>query len=167
MRAVAVTEGDKVAAEIKFGFSVNGYGVGDLAARVADTAVDDSAIRRLCAEYEERYTVAKELRKGGARHDSLRYGARLELGLRSFLTEGGFAGFTTTFEDLHGLRQLPGLAVQRLMGEGYGFGAEGDWKTCALLRAMKVMADGLKGGTSFMEDYTYHLHPDGHLVLRA
>ena len=167
MRAVAVTEGDKVAAEIKFGFSVNGYGVGDLAARVADTAVDDSAIRRLCAEYEERYTVAKELRKGGARHDSLRYGARLELGLRSFLTEGGFAGFTTTFEDLHGLRQLPGLAVQRLMGEGYGFGAEGDWKTCALLRAMKLIAADLPGGTSFMEDYTYHLGVGGPVVLGA
>ncbi len=167
MRAVAVTEGDKVAAEAKFGFSVNGYGVGDLAKHVADAAIDDAAIRRLCAEYEDKYTVAKELRKGGARHDSLRYGARLELGLRSFLTEGGFAGFTTTFEDLHGLRQLPGLAVQRLMAEGYGFGAEGDWKTCALLRAMKLIAADLPGGTSFMEDYTYHLGAGGPLVLGA
>jgi len=125
MRAVAVTEGDKVAAEAKLGFSVNGYGVGDLAKHVADAAIDESATTRLCAEYEERYSVAKELRKGGDRHPSLRYGARLELGLRSFLTAGGFAGFTTTFEDLHGLRQLPGLAVQRLMGEGYGFRSRG------------------------------------------
>src|SRR5208282_5483670 len=111
--------------------------------------------------------VAKELRKGGARHESLRDGARIELGLRTFLKFHGAKGFTTTFEDLHGLKQLPGLAVQRLMADGYGFGAEGDWKTCALLRAMKVMAIDLPGGTSFMEDYTYHLHPDGHLVLGA
>jgi L-arabinose isomerase len=111
--------------------------------------------------------VAKELRRGGARHESLRYGARIELGLRAFLEDGGFKGFTTTFEDLHGLRQLPGLAVQRLMADGFGFGAEGDWKTCALLRAMKVMGADLKGGTSFMEDYTYHLAPGGELVLGA
>ncbi len=111
--------------------------------------------------------MARALRAGGARHDSLRYGARVELGLRAFLEEGGFKGFTTTLEDLHGLRQLPGLAVQRLMADGYGFGAEGDWKTCALLRAMKVMGADLKGGTSFMEDYTYHLAPRGELVLGA
>jgi L-arabinose isomerase len=165
MRQVAVTEGDKVAAEVKLGYSVNGYGVGNLVKSVND--VGDAAINRLCDEYEQRYDVVKELRKGGERHESLRYGARLELGLRAFLKAGGFKGFTTTFEDLHGLRQLPGLAVQRLMAEGYGFGAEGDWKTCALLRAMKVMAADLPGGTSFMEDYTYHLHPDGHLVLGA
>lgn len=165
MRQVAVTEGDKVAAEARFGFSVNGYGVGDLARAVQD--VSDAAVTRLCAEYEDRYAVVPELRKGGARHESLRYGARLELGLRQFLKAGAFRGFTTTFEDLHGLRQLPGLAVQRLMADGYGFGAEGDWKTCALLRAMKVIAADLPGGTSFMEDYTYHLHPDGHLVLGA
>jgi len=165
MRQVGVTEGDKVAAEAKLGYAVNGYGVGDLVNSVND--VGDGAITRLCDEYEQRYDVAKELRKSGTRHESLRYGARIELGLRAFLKAGGFKGFTTTFEDLHGLRQLPGLAVQRLMAEGYGFGAEGDWKTCALLRAMKVMAADLKGGTSFMEDYTYHLHPDGHLVLGA
>ena len=133
--------------------------MGDLVAKISDAAIDNRAIDRLCAEYEDRYKVAKELRKGGARHDALRYGARIELGLRAFLEEGGFKGFTTTFEDLHGLRQLPGLAVQRLMADGYGFGAEGDWKTCALLRAMKVMGAGLPGGTSFMEDYTYHLDP--------
>jgi L-arabinose isomerase len=161
MRFVAVTEGDKVAAESRFGFSVNGYGIGDLAERI--DAASDADVDRLCAEYEETYTVAPELRKGGARHSSLRDGARIELGLRSFLTGGGFKGFTTTFEMLHGLKQLPGLAVQRLMAEGYGFGAEGDWKTCALLRAMKVIAAGK--GTSFMEDYTYHLDPAGYLVL--
>ena len=167
MRQVAVTEGDKVSAEMRFGFSVNGYGVGDLVAKISDAAIDNGAVDALCAEYEARYAVAKELRKGGARYDSLRYGARIEIGLRAFLEEGGFKGFTTTFEDLHGLRQLPGLAVQRLMADGYGFGAEGDWKTCALLRAMKVMGDGLKGGTSFMEDYTYHLNSKGHQVLGA
>jgi L-arabinose isomerase len=162
MRQVAVTEGDKVSAEARLGYSVNGYGVGDLVKYVND--VSDADITRLCAEYEERYKVARELRKGGARHASLRDGARIELGLRGFLQAGDFKGFTTTFEDLHGLKQLPGLAVQRLMADGFGFGAEGDWKTCALLRAMKVIAVDLKGGTSFMEDYTYHLHPDGHQV---
>ena len=163
MRYVAVTDGDKVSAEAKFGYSVNGYGIGDLVKYV--NGISDVAINRLAAEYEESYRVDKELKKGGDRHESLRYGARIELGLRSFLEDGNFKGFTTTFEDLHGLKQLPGLAVQRLMADGYGFGAEGDWKTCALLRAMKVIGEGLPGGTSFMEDYTYHLNPKGHLVL--
>ena len=165
MREVAVTEGDKVSAEAKFGYSVNGYGVGDLVEHA--TSASDKAVTKLCAEYEERYRVAEALRKGGARHQSLRDGARIELGLPSFLEAGSFKGFTTNFQVLHGLKQLPGLAVQRLMAEGYGFGGEGDWKTCALVRAMKAMAADLKGGTSFMEDYTYHLHPDGHLVLGA
>jgi len=165
MRQVGVTEGDKVAAEAKLGYTVNGYGVGDLVKSI--NAVGDKAVDRLCDEYEQLYSVSKELRKSGARHESLRDGARIELGLRAFLKAGDFKGFTTTFEDLHGLKQLPGLAVQRLMADGYGFGAEGDWKTCALLRAMKVMANGREGGTSFMEDYTYHLHPDGPLVLGA
>ena len=165
MREVAVTEGDKVAAQLQFGFSVNGYGVGDLVQRV--NAVKDSEINALTGEYEKIYKVAPDLRKGGARHGSVREAAKIELGLRRFLEEGKFKGFTTTFEDLHGLKQLPGLAVQRLMNDGYGFGAEGDWKTCALLRAMKVIGADLKGGTSFMEDYTYHLAPDGHLVLGA
>ena len=163
MRYVSVTDGDKVAAETKFGFAVNGYGVGDLVRYVNDAG--EGQITRLCAEYEATYAVAPALRAGKARHQSLRDGARIELGLRDFLAEGGFKGFTTTFEILHGLKQLPGLAVQRLMADGYGFGAEGDWKTAALLRAMKVMAEGLPGGTSFMEDYTYDLNPDGHLVL--
>jgi L-arabinose isomerase len=163
MRFVAVTEGDKVAAETTFGYSVNGYGIGDLVKFVNDAS--DAAVTKLCAEYEQRYNVAKSLRKGGPRHAALRDGARIELGLRAFLEEGKFKGFTTTFEDLHGLKQLPGLAVQRLMAEGYGFGAEGDWKTCALLRAMKVIAADLPGGTSFMEDYTYHLDPKKSQVL--
>ena len=163
MRDVAVTEGDKVSAEAKFGFSVNGYGVGDLVQFV--DRVGDDEVTRLCAEYEQRYDVAEELRIGGARHEALRDGARIELGLRAFLEDGQFKGFTTNFQVLHGLKQLPGLAVQRLMADGYGFGAEGDWKTCALLRAVKAMAADLKAGTSFMEDYTYHLHPDAHLVL--
>jgi L-arabinose isomerase len=167
MRQVAVTEGDKVAAEMKFGFSVNGHGIGDLVARISDIGIHDRAIDDLCAEYADRYSIAKPLRKGGPRHESLRYGARLELGLRAFLEDGGFKGFTTTFEDLHGLRQLPGLAVQRLMADGFGFGAEGDWKTAALLRAMKAIGADLPGGTSFMEDYTYHLAPKGRQVLGA
>lgn len=165
MREVAVTEGDKVSAEAKFGYSVNGYGIGDLVEYV--NSVGDKATGALCAEYEERYNIAEELRKGGARHDSLSDGARIELGLRGFLESGNFKGFTTNFQVLHGLKQLPGLAVQRLMADGYGFGGEGDWKTCALVRAMKVIAADLLGGTSFMEDYTYHLHPDGRLVLGA
>ncbi len=165
MRSVAVTEGDKVAAEAKFGYAVNGYGVGDLVRVVNE--VSDQDISTLCKEYEQQYTVAPELRQNGDRHSSLRDGARIELGLRTFLIQGNFKGFTTTFEDLHGLKQLPGLAVQRLMADGFGFGAEGDWKTCALLRAMKVMAAGLPGGTSFMEDYTYHLDPANPLVLGA
>ncbi len=165
MREVAVTEGDKVAAQIQFGYSVNGYGVGDLATLIQ--GVSDAEANRLIRCYEEQYDLAPELRKSGAKRQSLRDGARIELGLRAFLSQGGFKGFTTTFEDLHGLAQLPGLAVQRLMAEGYGFGAEGDWKTCALVRAMKVMAEGLPGGTSFMEDYTYHLDPAGVKVLGA
>ena len=125
------------------------------------------SVSRLCAEYEELYSVAPALRKSGERHTSLRQSARQELGLRAFLEDGGYIGFTDTFEDLHGLEQLPGLAVQRLMAEGYGFGGEGDWKTAALVRAMKVMASGLPGGASFMEDYTYHLTPGEELVLGA
>ena len=165
MRQVAVTEGDKVAAEMAFGFSVNTHGVGDLVAEV--DAVSAKDISALCADYEKAYQVVPALKKGGKRHDELRYSARLELGMAKFLADGGYKGFTDTFEDLHGLRQLPGMATQRLMDAGYGFGGEGDWKTSALVRAMKVMGHGLKGGTSFMEDYTYHLAPKGHQVLGA
>ncbi|MCX8109470.1 MAG: L-arabinose isomerase, partial [Verrucomicrobiae bacterium] len=165
MREVAVTEGDKVSAQVQFGYSVNGYGIGDLVKSVND--ITDAEVDRLVREYEDRYDVASELRKGGRRHQAVRQAARIELGLRAFLEAGGFKGFTTTFEDLHGLEQLPGLSVQRLMADGYGFGAEGDWKTAALVRALKVMASGLKGGSSFMEDYTYHLDPSGKMVLGA
>jgi len=163
MREVAVTEGDKVAAQIKFGFSVNTHGVGDLV-KVVD-AITDKQVDALCKEYEAAYEVAADLRKGGKRHQSVRDAARIELGIQQFLTDGGFKGYTDTFEDLHGLAQLPGIASQRMMAAGFGFGGEGDWKTSALVRAMKVMASGLKGGTSFMEDYTYHLSPRGRLVL--
>jgi L-arabinose isomerase len=165
MRHVAVTEGDKVGAQMRFGFSFNGYGIGDLVERI--DAVDDRSIDDLVAEYLDLYRVAPELLPSGPRHASLRDGAAIELGLRSFLDEGGQRGFTTNFEDLHGMTQLPGLAVQRLMSEGYGFGAEGDWKSAAMLRALKVIGHGRTGGTSFMEDYTYHLDPDDPLILGA
>ncbi|EDY60535.1 MULTISPECIES: L-arabinose isomerase [Streptomyces] len=165
MRDVAVTEGDKVEAQLRFGFSVNTYGVNDLVAVV--DAVEDKAAAELAEEYVESYDVVPALRPGGIRHDSLLYAARQEIGLRTFLTEGGFTAFTTNFEDLGGLRQLPGLAVQRLMADGYGFGGEGDWKTAALLRTMKVMGAGQAGGTSFMEDYTYHLGPGTPRILGA
>ena len=163
MRDVAVTEGNKVSAEVRFGFAVNTHPVGDLVQRV--DAVSDAAITSLCDEYAGKYKIAEAMRKGNDRHDSLRYAARLELGLRAFLEEGGFKGFTTTFQDLHGLRTLPGLAVQRLMAAGYGFGAEGDWKTAALVRAMKVISCDLPGTTSFMEDYTYDLAGENGRVL--
>jgi len=160
-----VTEGDKIEAELRFGVSVNTFGVNDLVESVdAVPAVETDS---LVAQYDDLFVVSSELRRGGERHESLRYGARIELGLRAFLTEGGFTAFTTNFEDLGGLRQLPGLAVQRLMADGYGFGAEGDWKTSVMLRTLKVMADGLPGGTSFMEDYTYHLVPGQERILGA
>jgi L-arabinose isomerase len=165
MREVAVTEGDKVEAQLKFGWSVNGYAMGDVVKFI--DAVSDADIRELADEYQARYTMDAALRKGGASHASLLEAARIESGLRAFLTEGGFKGFTDTFENLRGLIQLPGIAVQRLMNDGYGFGAEGDWKMAAMLRAMKVMASGLKGGNTFMEDYTYHLNPSRMLVLGA
>ncbi len=165
MRYVAVTEGDKVAAEIKLGFMVNGYGIGDLVS--AMDKISDAQIDELCAQYEHLYDVQDELKGGGARHESLRYEARIELGLLAFLDENNCIGFTDSFEVLHGMQQLPGLATQRVMAAGYGFGGEGDWKTSALVRAMKVMAQGLEGGTSFMEDYTYHLNPNSMQVLGA
>jgi L-arabinose isomerase len=161
MREVAVTEGDKVEAQIRFGYSVNGFGVGDLVAHV--DAVTDARIAALMEEYRESYRMGS----GAEKSQGVIEAARIELGMRSFLEEGGFSAFTTTFEDLYGLTQLPGLAVQRLMESGYGFGAEGDWKTAALLRSMKVMAVGLKGGVSFMEDYTYHFEPGRERVLGA
>jgi len=165
MREVAVTEGDKVSAQITFGYSVNGYGLGDLVAFV--DAVTGAEIDAVVADYAGQYQLVPALLEGGAQRSSLRDAARIELGMRAFLEDGGFSGFTTTFENLTGLKQLPGLAVQRLMADGYGFGAEGDWKTAALVRAMKVMGAGLAGGCSFMEDYTYHLEPENMKVLGA
>ncbi|MEY9930554.1 L-arabinose isomerase [Catenulispora sp. GP43] len=165
MRDVAVTEGDKVEAELTFGVSVNGYGVNALAEAVEQAG--EEAVDALVAEYCDLYDVAPELLPGAERHASLRYGARIEAALRHFLVDGGFEAFTTNFEDLGALRQLPGLAVQRLMADGYGFGGEGDWKTAVLLRALKAAAVGLPGGTSFMEDYTYHLDGEPGLVLGA
>ena len=165
MRSVAVTEGDKVAAQMRLGYQVSGYGVGDLVQLV--NAVSDAEIDALVQQYQDEYSVADDLAVGGARHDSIREAARIEIGIRNFLEDGDFKAFTTTFEDLHGLVQLPGLAPQRFMADGYGFAGEGDWKTAALVRAMKVMSIGLDGGTSFMEDYTYHLSPSGMKVLGA
>ncbi|WP_116203131.1 L-arabinose isomerase [Amycolatopsis circi] len=165
MRDVAVTEGDKVEAELRFGVSVNTYGVTELAERV--DASSDVDVDGLVAQYADEYALAPELARDGERHESLRYAARIELGLRSFLADGGFGAFTTNFEDLGGLRQLPGLAVQRLMADGYGFGGEGDWKTSALLAAVKAMGRDSDRGTSFMEDYTYHFGPGEPKILGA
>ena len=161
MRDVAVTEGNKVSAQMKMGYSVYGYGIGDLVKYVNE--VPGSEIKKLLAEYGSEYKLTKEV----SNSETLREAARIEIGMENFLKSGNFKAFTTTFEDLHGLKQLPGLAVQRLMSKGYGFGAEGDWKTSALVRSMKVMANGLNGGTSFMEDYTYHFDPKGMRVLGA
>jgi L-arabinose isomerase len=165
MREVAVTGGDRVEAQIKLGWSTNGYAVGDLVARINE--VMDADVDRLVKEYEESYAFAASLRRGGAQHESVRGAARQELGMRAFLEAGGFNAFTTTFEDLHGLTQLPGLACQRLMAQGYGFGAEGDWKTAALVRLGKVMTAGRPGGVSFIEDYTHHLVKGRERVLGA
>ena len=163
MRNVAVTEGDKVEAEIKFGYSVNTYGIGDLVKVINETT--EASIDKLVKEYADSYTLSPTLLKGKKQHQSLREAAKIEIGLQTFLEEGNFKGFTDTFEDLHGLAQLPGIAAQRLMAKGYGFAAEGDWKTAALVRAMKVMGSGLKGGNSFMEDYTYHFEASNEMVL--
>jgi L-arabinose isomerase len=165
MRDVAVTEGDKVEAQLRFGVSVNTYGVNDLVALVDE--VSDAEVDALIEEYAEAYEIVPELTAGADRHESLRYGARIEAGLRAFLTDGGFGAFTTNFQDLGGLRQLPGLAVQRLMADGYGFGGEGDWKTSVMLHTLKAMGNNDSGGTSFMEDYTYHWGPGTPKILGA
>lgn len=163
MRFVAVTDGDKVEAEYKFGYSVNTYGIGDLVKVINETT--DKETELLIQEYEDQYTLQASLKKGGNQRKSLIDAAKIEIGLRNFLQQGNFKGFTDTFEDLYGMKQLPGIAAQRLMAEGYGFAGEGDWKTTALVRAMKVMGSGLAGGNSFMEDYTYHFDPDNSMVL--
>ena len=163
MREVAVTEGDKVEAQIRFGLSVNTWPVGDIVKIINE--VSEQQIDELIEEYNATYEFDKDAQVGGKYHDSVRYQARIEAGIKSFLVKGGFKAFTTTFEDLHGLKQLPGLASQRLMAAGFGFGAEGDWKHAAMVRAVKVMGAGLKGGCSFMEDYTYHLSDKGYKAL--
>lgn len=163
MRYVAVTEGDKVEAEIKFGWSVNGYGVGELAKRV--DSIDNAQVESLIKEYEDKYILPQEAKTNNDVREAIKYQARIEIAMKSFLEEGGFSAFTTTFEDLFGLKQLPGLAVQRLMEAGYGFGGEGDWKTAAMVRLLKIISGGK--GTSFMEDYTYHFEPGNEMVLGA
>jgi len=163
MRQVAVTDGDKVAAEMKFGFSVNTHGVGDLVQYI--NQISEADIYTLLQEYEDTYEMMPSLRNGGFMRQSLFEAARIELGIKAFLEEGGFSAYTNTFEDLHGMRQLPGIGSQRMMAAGYGYGGEGDWKTSAMVRVMKVMASGLKGGNSFMEDYTYHFDPANPMVL--
>jgi L-arabinose isomerase len=165
MRDVAVTEGDKVEAQMQLGYDVYGYGVGDLVKVI--NKVSEAEVDHLVQSYFDEYEASSALQQGGEKHNSVCEGARIEIGLRNFLRAGNFKAFTTTFEDLHGLKQLPGLAVQRLMRDGYGFGAEGDWKTAALVRAMKVMSVGIEGGVSFMEDYTYHFNGSGDKVLGA
>lgn len=165
MRFVAVTDGDKVAAESQFGFSVNTYAVGDLVAKI--DAVSDAQIDELIAEYESNYHMAADVKKGGANYANVRDAAQIEIGLQHFLEEGDFKGFSNTFEDLHGMKQLPGIATQRLMEAGFGYAGEGDWKTAALVRAAKVMSSGMAGGSAFMEDYTYHLDPNNSMVLGA
>lgn len=165
MRYVAVTDGDKVDAETKFGFSVNTYAVGDLVEVI--NAVSDKQIDALVEEYEAAYTLGPAVKAGGEKHRHVRDAAQIEIGLRSFLVDGGFKGFSNTFEDLHGMKQLPGIATQRLMQAGFGYAGEGDWKTAALVRAAKVMASGMPGGNAFMEDYTYHFDPENSLVLGA
>jgi L-arabinose isomerase len=165
MRFVAVTDGDKVEAEYKFGFSVNTHGIGDLVAVI--NQISDAEVDRLVQEYADSYNLMESLRKGEAKHEALRDAARIELGMEHFLKAGNYKGFSDTFEDLHGMKQLPGIASQRMMAKGYGFAGEGDWKTAALVRSMKFMATGLQGGNSFMEDYTYHFDPNNSLVLGA
>lgn len=163
MRQVAVTEGNKVSAQMKFGYEVNGYGIGDLTKYI--NLVSDKEITNLIKEYADTYKLASNIVAGAQKHYSLRDSAQIEIGLRAFLTDGGFTAFTNTFENLHGMKQLPGIATQRLMASGFGYGGEGDWKTAALVRSMKVMASGLEGGNSFMEDYTYHFDPKNSAVL--
>ena len=165
MRSVAVTEGDKVEAQIRLGWTVDGFGIGDLVKRVSEVSEADADT--LFAEYEESYDFCAEAKMLGSAREAIRVQAKYEIALKAFLSEGGYGAFTTTFEDLHGLDQLPGLAVQRLMAAGYGFGGEGDWKTAAMVRLLKLMGAGPGKGTSFMEDYTYHFEPGNEMVLGA
>ncbi len=167
MREVAVTDGDKVEAMMRLGWSVPYYGVGDLVERMA--AVSASEIDAKVAEYESSYKISWGADKAFAL-EHIREQARIEVALRLFAAENDINAFTTNFQDLHGLKQLPGLACQSLMASGFGFAGEGDWKTAAMVRTFKVMSAGLTGagrGDSFMEDYTYHLDPDNGMNLGA
>jgi L-arabinose isomerase len=163
MREVAVTEGDKVAAQMKFGFSVNTHPVGDLVEFI--NRVSQNEIESLIKEYQSTYDMMPSLSEEGEKYSSLEDAAKIEIGIQKFLEEGGFGAYTNTFEDLHGMKQLPGIASQRLMKAGYGYGGEGDWKTSAMVRILKIMATGMEGGNSFMEDYTYHFDPANPMVL--
>ncbi len=162
MREVAVTEGDKVEAQIKLGWSVNTYSVGDLVNEVNNVAEED--VEALVSEYKAKYDIAPEAQEG-EKLEAIREQARIQLAIKAILDKVGAGAFTTTFEDLHGLKQLPGLAAQDLMSQGYGFGGEGDWKTSALTNVMKIMSDNK--GTSFMEDYTYNFVPGEEMILGA
>nr|WP_073402047.1 L-arabinose isomerase [Bacteroides luti] len=165
MNNVAVTDGDKVEAELRLGYHVDYYPIGDLVA-VQDT-VTDAEIAELVKVYESEYELAANVKEGGKDRNQVIEAAREELALRKFLTAKGAKGFTTNFDALHGMNQLPGLASQRLMAEGYGFGAEGDWKTAALYRTMWFMGQGLEGGASFLEDYTLNFDGDKSSILQA
>ena len=165
MRNVSVTEGDKVSAQMTFGIAVNGFSVGDLSDAVR--AVPINRVNDLVAVYEDQYTIVPSLKAGGKDREAMLEAARIEIALRDFMVEGGFGALTDTFENLDGLKQLPGIAAQRLQADGYGFGPEGDWKTAAMVRIVKVMAKGLPGGTSLMEDYTYHLESGDEKILGA
>lgn len=159
MRDVAVTEGDKVEAQKVFGWQVKYHGVGDLVASIEK--VTDQEVEAIYSRYLQRYKINSD------HVENIKYQAKIEAGMKNFLDSNNYKAVTTNFEDLHGLKQLPGLAIQSLMEQGYGFGAEGDWKQAALVHIMKTMAAGLNGGCSFMEDYTYHLYPGQEAVLSA
>jgi len=165
MNNVAVTDGDKVEAEMRLGYHVDYYPVGDLVAY--QDKVTDSEIAEMVKQYESEYDFAPNVQVGGKDRSQVYEAARIEIALRRFLKDKGAKAFTTNFDELHGLNQLPGLAAQRLMAEGYGFGAEGDWKTAALLRSMWFMGQGLEGGCSFLEDYTYHFDGERSAILQA
>lgn len=159
MRQVAVTEGDKVEAQIKLGWQVNTHGIGDLVEEI--NRVTNSEVDALMEEYRKKYDIITD------NIDSVKYQGKVEIALKKFFAEHGFNAYTDTFEDLWGMEQLPGLASQRMMEAGFGFAGEGDWKTAAMVAVMKVMETGLRGGTTFMEDYTYHLEKGNELILGA
>jgi L-arabinose isomerase len=165
MNNVAVTDGDKVEAEIRLGYHVDNAPIAKLVPYVE--AVTETEIDALIAEYEKLYDFANDCKKGAEKHQHVRDAAAQEIGLRRFLEEKGAKAFTTSFDELEGMKQLMGFASQRLMAEGYGFGAEGDWKTAALVRTMWVMGQGLPGGQSFLEDYTLNFDGANSAILQA